>query len=89
MNGMFSKQLDKINNLLSNIKKESMLTTDSIGLISNNVSRPKTNSKALTRIKTSFTSDTKLIKKGIPKKYGKILEDLFQSKCLNLHIEYN
>jgi hypothetical protein len=69
---MFSKQLEKINNLLSNIKEQS--TTDSIGLISNNISRPKTQSILTpSGMKPKTLSEITLIKEDIPKRYAKIL----------------
>lgn len=71
---MFNKQLEKINSLLNTIKQESAYNTDSIGLISNNISRPKTSSKmAASRLKTKTQSEIVVSKEGIPKKYISIL----------------
>jgi hypothetical protein len=76
---MFNKQLEKINSLLNTIKQESAYTTDSIGLISNNISRPKTQSKLTSsRLKTKPQNEIVLVKEGIPKKYTAILEHLFR-----------
>ena len=60
---MFSKQIEKMNQLLSNVKDESSLAIDSIALISNNISRPKTQSNTSSpSAKQKYQTEITLIK---------------------------
>lgn len=91
MKASFTKQLDKINLLLNNAKANSISSIDSISLISNNISRPKTHThtRTMTTINAGEKTEIVLVKEGVPKKYAKILENLFRAKCESLSIDFN
>lgn len=88
---MFSKQIEKINHLLIDRKDEEASIADSLKLPTHRTSRTKVQPslRSSSTPKPRYQSEIVLIKEDLPKKYAKILDNLFKAKCTSLRIGFN
>jgi len=87
---MFTRHIEKINLLLSAPKEEQASLRESVALGGSRTSRRKITFRISTSTpKSKYVPEISLVKEDLPKKYAKILEEMFRVKCWSLAIEFN